>query len=155
ETIQNEYREFIKTEKELLEEAKLELDTLKDIDTFKKTHHDYYQQNHLAEVILKGGSSAVEAEFIDNFARSIEILKESKELRQELKELKETTHKKNKIIKLKVKSEKIIMGNERSSEKEFYQASKKQQLADYKLLGERFEKDPEKTTARVVKRFDS
>ncbi len=150
-TVADDQKAFIEKETQLINDAKEIIEALTSKKKYEKKMKDHYVENFIVETISKSKDEAV-TKLVEDFNRATELVANISKLERDLSESDKTIDKKIKIIKQKRSSDKIILGEETTNDKEFLNTSLESELAEFKKFEKKAKKDEGKVQKRVDKR---
>ncbi len=154
ETIKNEYKELLEIEKKLLVEKKELLNSLETKEQYVEYIFKKQRKDFLKNEILKTTNSKFEKLLLD-FDKANEIEAELNLIDDKLSSLRVNARKNIKIIKQKRSSDKSILIEESAADKKFIKSQLQHEIADFKILQEKFEIDEITLRKTLIKRFNS
>ncbi len=152
-TIENEYKENLEIETKKLEDLNKLINALESQESYEAYLKDLKTEEYIKGIISKGTGVKLK-KFIKDYNEAVRLDEEIEFIKNKIPRLKSIAQKKIKIIKEKMHSEKIILSEEGALDIKTFKETMHNEILEYKKFQERYEKDEDKTIARLIKRIN-
>ncbi len=152
-TIENEYLEKVKLQKEELEKLNKLITSLESKDKYEEYLKETKTEEYITNLVLKATNADIK-KFIKDYNKAVELDEEISNINEKISNLSKSAKKKIKIIKKKMHSDKIILAEEGALDIKTFKETMHNEILEYEKFQERYEKDEKKTIERLIKRIN-